>query len=110
MTDGSGGSTPNPKEIRQSSSTELGISWDDGLEAVYDVRTLRLACPCAVCVDEMTGKRTLDPAIIPEDVRPVRIEGVGRYALRIHWNDGHSTGLYSFRYLHSLGSGGAPKG
>ena len=91
--------------IRQAGPFELGITWEDGRETLYPVRALRQACPCAVCVDEMTGKRVLDPESIPVDVRPVRIEGVGRYAIRIHWSDGHETGLYSFRYLAELDPG-----
>jgi DUF971 family protein len=35
-------------------------------------------------------------------LKPERAELVGRYALQIFWNDGHSTGIYSFDYLRSL--------
>jgi DUF971 family protein len=35
-------------------------------------------------------------------LKPERAELVGRYAVQIHWNDGHSTGIYSFDYLRQI--------
>jgi ATP-binding protein involved in chromosome partitioning len=94
-----------PAEIRQGGPDELVIRWRDGHESRYAVRELRLACGCATCVDEWTGEGRLDPATVPEDVRPVEIEAVGRYAIQIHWSDGHATGIYPFRRLRDLHSG-----
>ena len=97
--------TFTPTQIRQASPSELAITWQDGHESVYPVRDLRLACGCAVCVDEWSGEERLDPASVPENVRPVKIKSVGRYALQIHWSDGHETGIYPFRRLRSLDAG-----
>lgn len=94
-----------PVEIRQASPRELAIRWQDGHESLYPVRDLRLACACASCVDEWSGEHQLDPASVPEDVHPLKIESVGRYALQIHWSDGHQTGIYPFRRLRELGGG-----
>ena len=91
-----------PTAIQQQGSRTLGIRWADGVESVYDVRELRLACACAKCVDEWTGEERLDPAGVPEDVQPVKIEPVGRYAIQIEWSDGHATGIYPFRRLREL--------
>lgn len=91
-----------PTQIRQAGPAELAITWRDGHESRYPVRALRLACGCATCVDEWSGEERLDPASVPEDVRPVKIEPVGRYALQIHWSDGHQTGIYPFRRLREL--------
>ena len=30
------------------------------------------------------------------------VEAVGNYAIRIHWNDGHNAGIYSYNHLRSL--------
>jgi ATP-binding protein involved in chromosome partitioning len=92
-----------PVEIRQSGARELAIRWADGRETIYPVRDLRLACACARCVDEWSGEQRLDPASIPDDVRPLRIERVGRYAIQIEWSDGHASGIYPFRRLRELG-------
>lgn len=78
------------------------IEWDAaGHEALYPARALRLACPCAACVDEMSGRRLLDPAGVAEDVRPVSLALVGAYGLRVQWSDGHGTGIYTFQRLRA---------
>ena len=94
-----------PTRIRQAGPSELAITWQDGHESVYPVRELRLACGCAVCVDEWTGEERLDPASVPADVRPLKLESVGRYALQIQWSDGHETGIYPYRRLRALDAG-----
>lgn len=76
------------------------IEWTAGAhEAFFPARVLRLACPCAACVEEMTGRPVLDPETVPRDVRPLRVALVGAYGLRIEWSDGHSTGIYTFERL-----------
>ncbi len=91
-----------PTRIRQSGPDELEIGWSDGRESRYPVRQLRLACCCAHCVDEWTGEGRLDPASVPDDVHPLEIQPVGRYAIQIDWSDGHDTGIYPFRRLRDL--------
>lgn len=65
-------------------------------------RYLRLLCPCAGCVDEMTGIRTLLADNVDESVYPTAIHYVGRYAIQPVWSDGHSTGIFTFEYLREL--------
>jgi DUF971 family protein len=78
----------------------LWIDWDGAGDAShFPARALRIACPCAACVDEISGRRMLDPASIPETIAPVAIELVGGYGLRVRWNDGHSTGIYTFAWF-----------
>ena len=91
-----------PVGVAQEGPRRLGIAWADGHRSLYDVRALRLACGCAVCVDEWTGENRLDDTAVPTDVRPVRIQPVGRYAIQIAWSDGHESGIYPFRRLRSL--------
>ncbi len=78
------------------------IDWPDGLRGQYPFRLLRQLCPCAACVDEFTGVRTLDPESVDEGIEPVEIGMVGNYALRIRWTDGHDTGLFTWEYLREL--------
>ena len=83
----------------------LLVEWTEGGEtSFYPARRLRLACPCAACVEEMTGRPVLDPARVPEDVRPVSVSLVGTYGLRVLWSDGHGTGIYTFERLRAATS------
>jgi DUF971 family protein len=82
--------------------SRLRIRWADGQVSEYVPRELRLLCPCAACVDEMTGRRTLRPDMVDEGVYPTAIHYVGRYALQFVWSDGHSTGIYPFEYLRRI--------
>jgi len=91
-----------PVELGQDGPDVLTIEWSNGHSGRHPVRELRLACRCAQCVDEWTGQATLDPSSVPETVRPLRIEPVGNYGLSIEWNDGHSTGIYTFEVLGEL--------
>jgi len=80
----------------------LRILWEDEHESVYLPFDLRMSCPCAGCVDEMSGRRTLTEAMISPDVYPTAIEYVGRCALKFVWSDGHDTGLYAYDLLRGL--------
>ena len=78
---------------------KLLISWDDGHKSEHEFRELRYRCTCAGCVDEHTGERQITRDQIPADIRPKKLEQTGRYALQVHWSDGHSHGLYTFDRL-----------
>jgi DUF971 family protein len=78
----------------------LLIEWDQaGHQGWFPARELRLACPCAACVEEMTGRPLLDPVRVAAAIQPVSVALVGAYGLRITWSDGHSTGIYTFQML-----------
>ncbi len=80
----------------------LQITWKDAHESTYQPFDLRLNCPCAGCVEELTGRRMLTSAMIRPDVYPTAIHYVGRYALQFVWSDGHDTGIYTFELMRSL--------
>ena len=93
---------PIPQKIELKSRQELLIHWNDGKQAALKTFDLRINCPCAQCVDELTGVRRLDPASVSKDIWPQEISPVGRYALNFKWSDGHSSGIYTFDQLRSL--------
>ena len=95
--------------FRRRDARTLSTLWEDGHENDFDVRDLRLACRCALCIEEMSGRPLLDPKSVRADVTPRTIYSVGNYAITVHWNDGHSTGIYSFEHLRALGDGGAAR-
>jgi DUF971 family protein len=82
--------------------TEIVIAWPGEPEATLSAFALRDACPCAGCIDEATGKKTLNPVTIPRDIHAESIEGVGNYAVKINWSDGHGTGLYTWEKLRRV--------
>ncbi len=85
----------------------LVIVWDDGHRSEYNFQLLRFHCACAGCVDEQSGKRKTILEFIDPNVRPLKIEQSGRYALQFHWSDNHNTGLYTFSRLRRLCECGA---
>jgi DUF971 family protein len=95
-----------PESIDVGPEGEMVVAWPDELAASIPAFRLRDACPCAGCIEEGTGRKILDPATIPAGIRPERIEGVGNYAVQIHWSDGHSTGIYDWGLLRRLARGG----
>lgn len=89
---------PVPQAINRADDA-VTITWSPEHVAVWPARALRLACPCAACRDEMTGRPLLDPATVPADVSPLNVQLVGGYAIRVDWSDGHGTGIYTFENL-----------
>lgn len=91
-----------PVEIGRANEHDVKIHWNNGAEVIYPARFLRLNCPCAVCVDELTGEKRLQEGSVPADVHPVGIDPVGHYAIQIYWSDGHTTGIYTWERLMQL--------
>lgn len=106
MSEAAPNASTTPQSLRQADARTLEILWLDGERSTFDVRALRLACGCATCVDEWSGKALLQAEQVPEDVHPVRIDPVGRYAIQVIWSDGHESGIYPFRRLRELAGGG----
>ncbi|MEO5825011.1 MAG: DUF971 domain-containing protein [Gemmatimonadales bacterium] len=90
--------TPMPERIRRSDDA-IEVVWQEGHVGRFEARALRLACPCAGCVDEMSGRPLLDPETVPMDIAPLQVELVGGYAIRVRWSDGHGTGMQTFGWL-----------
>ena len=103
------GSQTTPIGFLRRDPRTLSILWEDGHRDEFDARDLRLACQCALCIQEMTGKKLLDPKTIRSDVSPQKILSIGNYAISFDWSDGHNSGIYSFKDLRALGARAASK-
>jgi DUF971 family protein len=104
------GVVPEPVEIRhERSARRVVVLWEDGHESIFPLDYLRSWCPCATCQGHSPQAKYLDL----QDQELVRIEPVGNYAVSLAWQDGHNTGIYSFRLLRELcpcgACGGAKK-
>jgi len=78
---------------------DLEITWGDAKKISYPHEILRGFCPCATCQGHSGSIR-----FVPGQSLDLReLEQVGNYALGFTWADGHSTGIYSFRFLRALG-------
>lgn len=101
--------TPIKVRVHKTEGTGVEIDWKDGHKSKWSFKWLRNACPCATCVEERKqekrkpGEPKQEPAqLLPmytPPARPVEVTPVGRYALSFHWEDGHSSGIYSWDYL-----------
>ena len=89
---------------------ELAIKWDDGSESFLKLETLRRTCPCAGCKGEVDIMGNLykgpDQVLSKESFQLRRIGMVGGYGIQPFWGDGHSSGIYSFDYLHRVAVAG----
>lgn len=91
-----------PKEVRKVGSQELKILWSDGHQSQYPFYYLRERCPCAMCVNELTGERVISSHSISQEVGGTKVEIVGNYALSFIFTDNHFTGIYKFEYLREI--------
>jgi len=91
-----------PTEIKlRTKSKTLDVSFDDGSVFSYAFEYLRVHSPSAEVVGHGPGQETLQTG--KENVAITGIDPVGHYAVRLVFDDGHDTGLYSWTYLQELG-------
>ncbi len=82
-------------------SRELEISWPDGKTHVMSCEYLRVHSPSAEVRGHGPGQETLQ--VGKGNVNITAIEPVGRYAVKLVFDDGHDSGLYDWNLLYDLG-------
>ena len=96
-------SQPFPTTIKlHQQSRKLELAYDDGQHFELSCEFLRVYSPSA----EVRG-HSPDQAVLQigkENVRITAVEAVGNYAVKLVFDDGHDTGLYTWEYLYDLGS------
>ena len=94
---------PRPKEIKlRRKSRLLEVSFEGGERFELPFEYLRVYSPSAEVKGHGPGQEVLQFGKENVDVKAV--EPVGHYAVRLIFDDGHDTGLYTWKYLHELGS------
>jgi DUF971 family protein len=93
---------PQPTEIKlHRQSRVLELSFDDGAQFTFPCEFLRVYSPSAEVRGHSPGQEIL--LVDKEMVNVKDIEPVGNYAIKLRFDDGHDTGLYSWEYLYRLG-------
>lgn len=93
---------PWPVEVKlKQAENMLEISFEDGSRYQFSAEFLRVHSPSAEVKGHGPGQEVTVGG--KRNVSVTRLDPVGNYALRIHFDDGHDTGLYSWAYFHQLG-------
>jgi DUF971 family protein len=93
---------PHPTDIKvRNRSRLLEVSFDDGMRCELPFEYLRVYSPSAEVRGHGPDQETLQ--LGKHEVGIKAVEPVGNYAVRIVFDDGHDTGLYTWGYLHELG-------
>ena len=101
MTDDKGFQQVWPTEIRLSRDKRaLALSFEDGTRATLSAEFLRVHSPSAEVQGHHPDQRKTVPG--KRQVGITALEPVGNYAVRIIFDDGHDTGLYSWSWLYRL--------
>jgi DUF971 family protein len=91
-----------PTEIRLSPDKRmLTVSFDDGVRYVLAAEYLRVTSPSAEVQGHSKAQKQTVPGKI--DVTIATVQPVGNYAVRLGFDDGHDTGLFTWTYLRELG-------
>lgn len=91
-----------PTEIKlKRSSHLLAVTFEDGARFELPCEYLRVYSPSA----EVRGHAGGEGRVVggKRDVNIAAVEPVGNYAVRLRFDDGHATGIYSWAYLRELG-------
>ena len=94
--------SPRPTELKlHQKSRELEVAFDDGRQFKFSCEFLRVHSPSAEVRGHGPGQEVLQ--IGKQNVLLLDAQAVGSYALKLTFNDGHDSGLYTWEYLHELG-------
>jgi DUF971 family protein len=88
-------------------SRVLEVAFDDGTRHLLPFEYLRVYSPSAEVKGHGPGQEVLVTG--KQDVGIRAVEPVGQYAVKLVFDDGHDTGLYTWKYLHELGRERADK-
>ena len=91
-----------PKEIRLAKSKDqLDVRFEDGTRFTISAELLRVESPSAEVQGHGLGQKTTPAG--KQNILITSVEPVGNYAIRIGFNDGHNTGIFSWTTLYDYG-------
>jgi DUF971 family protein len=93
---------PVPTEIRLDRATRvLHVTFEEGVQFALPAEYLRVESPSAEVQGHGPGQKTIVGG--KQQIGIGAVEPVGHYAVRLIFDDGHDTGIFSWDYLHDLG-------
>ncbi|HEX4910049.1 MAG TPA: DUF971 domain-containing protein [Permianibacter sp.] len=92
--------TPTALHLHKA-SRKLEVQFADGQRFLLDAEYLRTHSPSAEVRGHGVGQEVL--VFGKKDVAIVTLEPVGQYAVKLVFDDGHDSGLYTWQYLYELG-------
>ena len=92
--------TPTEVKLRKQSNT-LELSYSDGSQLEFSSEFLRVHSPSAEVMGHGNGQEVLQTG--KRNLKLKNLEPVGNYAVKLEFDDGHSTGIFSWDYLVSIG-------
>lgn len=96
------GDAPWPVALRLiAAEKRLEADFDDGAHFSLPAELLRVESPSAEVRGHGPGRKTIVAG--RRHVAILKVEPVGRYAVRLVFDDGHDTGIYSWSTLYRLG-------
>lgn len=94
---------PWPVELRvDSEARQLLVRFEDGASFTLPAEYLRVESPSAEVQGHGAGPKTLVPGKRLVGIQA--ISPIGNYAIKIHFDDQHETGIFTWSYLHQLGT------
>lgn len=103
MSSSSATSAPWPVSLRLAASRHnLRVEFDDGVTYELAAELLRVESPSAEVQGHHPAQK--QQVVGKEHVTILAVEPVGNYAVRLMFDDGHETGIYTWAYLYSLGT------
>ncbi|MBU1212243.1 MAG: P-loop NTPase [Alphaproteobacteria bacterium] len=97
-----GNAVPPPQLDLSGDGTSLDVSFEDGADFSLPAEMLRVMSPSAEVQGHSADQRVT--VAKKKNVKITELKPVGNYAVKIHFDDGHNTGLYAWSYLHKLGA------
>jgi DUF971 family protein len=95
-----------PTSIDVNRQEGLTLTWSDGQVVQLGLLDLRANCPCAECRERRRRGEPIWPRTgSPEPLLLVDARLVGAFGIGFDWNDGHSTGIYTWDVLHRWSNG-----
>jgi ATP-binding protein involved in chromosome partitioning len=86
-------------EVERKDQASFQIQWANGNKTLHTYKEVQKGCPCARCIDSVTGISIVDVERLDPHVTAHQIDRIGNYGLRFQFSSGCTQGIYSWQQL-----------